>query len=204
MRSIDMEMDFKVVLMRQSPFAVREPGPDDIALRAMLNGAMCAPDHGKLKPWRFIVIAGDERRAFGAVLAEALRQREPRAADAVLATEHAKALRAPLIVVVIAKVRERKLVPAVEQIIAAGIAANNILLVAHGLGYGGMWRTGAAAYDEHVREALGIEASDSIVGFLYLGTPDIMPPPRDFAAVEPDVRYWHGSREVASARPGET
>ena len=204
MRSIDMEMDFKVVLMRQSPFAVREPGPDDIALRAMLNGAMCAPDHGKLKPWRFIVIAGDARRAFGAVLAEALRKRDPGASDAVLARERAKPLRAPLILVVVAKVRERDQVPPVEQIIAAGIAANNILLVAHGLGYGGMWRTGTAAYDKHVRQALGIEASASIVGFLYLGTPDIMPPARDFAAVEPDVRYWHGAREEASARPGET
>lgn len=192
MHFIEMEMDFNVVLTRQSPLTLREPGPDGTALRAMLNGAMCAPDHGKLKPWRFIVIAADARRAFGTVLAEALRQREPGASDAVLAREQAKALRAPMILVVIAKVRERKLVPAVEQVIATGIAANNILLVAHGLGYGGMWRTGAAAYDEHVRRALAVDASDSIVGFLYLGTPDVMPPPRDIATLDPDVRYWDG------------
>jgi nitroreductase len=199
-QSADMGMGFDVVLRRQSPLALREPGPDGTALRTMLDAAVCAPDHGKLKPWRFIVIAGAVRHAFGAVLAEALRQREPGASDALLAREQAKALRAPMILVVIAKVRERKLVPAVEQIIAAGIAANNILVAAHGLGYGGMWRTGAAAYDEHVRQALGIDTPDSIVGFLYLGTPETMPPARDLAALEPEVRYWHEALQVAAPR----
>ena len=191
-------MDFDVVFRRQSPFTLREPGPDDAALSTMLAAAMCAPDHGKLKPWRFIIIRGAARHAFGAVLAEALREREPGASDALLAREKAKALRAPIILVVIAELRDRKLVPPVEQIIAAGIAANNILLVAHGLGYGGMWRTGAAAYDAHVRQALGIDASDSIVAFLYLGTAETVPPPRDLAALKPEVRYWHGASQDAT------
>jgi nitroreductase len=193
-----MKMDFDVVLSRQSPFALREPGPDGAAITTTLTAAICAPDHGKLKPWRFIIIRGAARHAFGAVLAEALRKREPGASEALLAREKAKALRAPVILVVIAEVRERRLVPAIEQIIAAGIAAHNILLVAHGLGYGWMWRTGAAAYDAHVRQALGIDAPDSIVAFLYLGTPETVPSPRDIAALQPEVRDWDGVNKDAT------
>jgi len=189
---------FEVVLTRQSPLALREPGPDGPAVRTLLEAAMCAPDHGKLKPWRFIVIAGQARTAFGAVLADALKCREINASEARLAIERGKPLRAPLIIVVVAKLREHKLVPPVEQIISAGIAANNVLLVAHGLGYGGMWRTGAAAYDQRVREALGVADPDHIVAFLYLGTPDVMPPLRELAAFDPDLIYWQPQQSGGS------
>lgn len=167
----------------------------------MLLGAMCAPDHGRLRPWRFLLIAGEARNAFGAVIAEALARRRPGVGDDALARERAKALRAPLIVVVVAKMVEQRSIPAMEQIIAAGIAANNVLLVAHASGYAGMWRTGDAAYDPHVRSALGVQPAEAIVGFLYLGTPETMPPLRKLPDVKAFVRDWHGPEVTASASP---
>lgn len=183
-------LDLDLILTRQSPLTLRAPGPDDVALRAMLAAGMCGPDHGRLTPWRFTVIEGDGRQAFGRVLREALRLRVVDADDAMLAREEAKALRAPTIVIVTAEARERSSIPAVEQAIAAGIAAYNVLLAARAFGLAGLWRTGAHAYDAHVRRSLGLEPDTLIVGFLYLGTPDAMPRPRAHADVGMFVRRW--------------
>ncbi|HEY7788128.1 MAG TPA: nitroreductase [Casimicrobiaceae bacterium] len=184
--------DLDLILTRQSALALRAPGPDDATLQAMLGAAVCAPDHGRLAPWRFIVIEGEGRHALGRVLREALRRRVADTTEAVLAKEEAKALRAPAIVVVAAETRARKSIPVVEQVIAAGIAAYNILLAAHAFGLGGMWRTGPHAYDPQVRRALGLGAETTIVAFLYLGTPDAMPRPRERGGRGACVTRWPG------------
>jgi nitroreductase len=177
---------------RASPLALSDPAPDAAALAAMMRAAGRAPDHGKLKPWRFIVIAGNSRNVLGQVLADALRKREPDLPESAIDKERGKPLRAPLIIVVAARLREHKSVPGVEQIIAAGAAAQNILVAAHALGFGGFWRTGNAAYDNDVKTALGLHAADAIVGFLYLGTPAAPAapsPPSDHAAY---ITHWTG------------
>ena len=169
---------------RASPIALTEPAPDAAMLALMLRAAARAPDHGRLKPWRFIVIDGAARQALGEVLATALKRREPDAPEAVIEKERGKPLRAPLLIVVAAHVRDNSKVPAIEQVIAAGAAAQNILVAAHALGFGAFWRTGTAAYDETVKAALGLAASDAIVGFLYLGTTSVAAgpmPPSDHA-----------------------
>lgn len=175
---------------RASPPGLVEPAPDAQTLDRILRAGMRAPDHGRLRPWQFIIVAGAARTALGDVLAAALQRREPGVADTALAKERGKPLRAPLIIIVAAKLREHRGVPAVEQIIAAGAAAQNILVAAHALGFGGFWRTGAAAYDSAVKGALGLRADDAIVGFLYLGTASgataTLPTP-DVAA---HVTYW--------------
>ena len=175
---------------RASPAALVAPAPDAATLQRILGAAMRAPDHGRLRPWRFIVVEGAARDAFGAVLADALLRREPAAGEATLAKERAKPLRAPLIVVVAAVLREHRGVPAIEQIVAAGAAAENILVAAHALGFGAFWRTGAPAYDETVKRALGLKPDDAIVGFLYLGTPAAAPPPMPPADVAPHLTHW--------------
>jgi nitroreductase len=149
-----------------------------------------APDHARLRPWRFIIIEGDAREAFGDVLAAALRRREPEEPEPALAKERSKPLRAPMIVVVAARMREHRGVPGVEQIVASGAAAQNMLVAAHALGYGGFWRTGAAAYDDDVMRALGLASEDAIVGFLYLGTPSGTAPPLPAAEVATHVAHW--------------
>jgi nitroreductase len=184
---------------RASPLALTDPAPDPAALDAMLRAAVRAPDHGRLHPWRFVVIAGEARSRLGDVLAAALRTRDPNAPEAAVTKERAKPLRAPLIVVGAARLREHKNVPAIEQIIAAGAAAQNILVAAHAQGFGGFWRTGPAAYDNGVKAALGLDAQDSIVGFLYLGTPAVAAPPVAPPDLAEIVTEWTGP--VDSSHP---
>ena len=103
-------------------------------------------------------------------MAQSLRRREPGASDAKLDSEAKKALRAPLIVVAAAVVREVAKVPDIEQVVAVGAAVQNMLVSAHALGLGGFWRTGPFAYDEDTKRAFGLETKDVIVGILYIGS----------------------------------
>lgn len=153
---------------RVSPLRLGDVPPDDAALRQILDAGLRAADHGRLRPWKFLVMRGDARKRFGDVLAAALAKRDPGAAEGLLKAEREKPLRAPLLVVVAATPKEGK-IPAVEQVVAAGGAAQNMLVAAHALGLGGFWRTGAPAYDANVKRALGLKPTDEIVGILYLG-----------------------------------
>ena len=155
---------------RYSAAKLGAPSPSAAAMEAMLEAAARAPDHGRLRPWRLILIEGDARRAFGKILAESLLRRSPDAGDQALAREREKALRAPVIVVVATRCDRSAKVPAVEQIISAGCAAHGLMLAAFAQGLGAFWRTGEAAYDEAVKEALGVGADDLIIGFIYVGT----------------------------------
>jgi nitroreductase len=138
----------------------------------MLAAGAAAPDHGRLRPGRFIVIRGAARARGGEVFVEALRRRSPDAPEPALAQERERPLRAPLLVAVAARIaKDHPKIPEIEQILSAGAAAQNILLAAHALGYGAKWLTGANAYDEHVKRALGLVAEDRLISFIYLGTP---------------------------------
>lgn len=148
-----------------------EPGPTPEQLNAMLRAALRAPDHAILRPWRFIEISGDAREAFGETLLRGKLENEPELAEAQQIKLRSKALRAPTIVVVVAKLTEHYKVPEVEQLISAGCAANNMILAAHAMGLGAMWRTGASAYNPAVLRELGLDDNERIIGFLYVGTP---------------------------------
>lgn len=178
---------------RTSGIALGEPAPSPAEIETILAAAVRAPDHGKLRPWRFLLIASEGRHRLGEVLVEALARREPDAPAPLLQKEREKPLRAPLIVVVVAKVvPDHAKIPEIEQVISAGAAAQNIQLAAHALGYGCMWRTGAAAYDDHVKAALGLAPTDQIVGFMYLGKAQGTAPLRP-AAVSDFVCEWSGA-----------
>jgi len=180
------------LLTRASPVRLSDPAPDDATLGRILLAGTRAPDHGRLRPWRFFVVRGEARQRLGEILAETLRAREPDVPDSVVAKERGKPLRAPLIVVIAAKLQEHRKIPRDEQIIAAGAAAQNILLAAHALGFGGMWRTGAPAYDALVKRAFGLDEHDSIIGFLYLGTPAAAAPPIERPQLAPYIIEWNG------------
>ncbi|MBS0578954.1 MAG: nitroreductase family protein [Proteobacteria bacterium] len=159
-------------LLRQRKSAVKltDPAPDGRALELMLAAAVHAPDHGKLRPWRFVVIPREARAGFGELLAAQLQRTHAASSPETLARERQKAFRAPLILVVAAHTTPGVKIPVIEQVLSAGAAAHSILLAAVALGFNGVWKTGAPAYDETVRAALGLGADDVIVGFLYLGT----------------------------------
>ena len=191
--SLPVPLDaIQALTTRVSPAGLVAPAPDAEALEHILRAAVRAPDHGRLRPWHFLIVDGAAREALGHVLSDALRVRDPDVPEAALAKERVKPLRAPLVVVVAAKVREHRGVPAVEQIVATGAAAQNMLVAAHALGFGGFWRTGAAAYDERVKRALGLRPEDAIVGFVYLGTPAAAPAPLPAADLASHVTHWTG------------
>lgn len=148
-----------------------EPGPSAEQLDAMVRAALRAPDHAVLRPWRFIEISGAGREQFGEALLRAKLQSDPDLPEPQQIKMRSKALRAPTIIVVIASVTEHFKVPEVEQLISAGCAANNMILAAHALGLGAMWRTGASAYNAGLMQDLGLAGNEQIVGFLYVGTP---------------------------------
>ncbi len=181
------------LLRRYSARALSEPAPDDAALGLILESATRAPDHGRLRPWRFIVIGTEERATFGELLAEHLRRTKPGASEESLDRERRKAFRAPMIIAVAAVIQEGK-IPEIEQILSAGAAAQNMLHAAFALGFNAVWKTGGPAYDGHVKTALGLNPKDAIVGFLYVGTdeagPGELPRPdwRDF------VHRWRPTR----------
>ncbi|MBV9345882.1 MAG: nitroreductase family protein [Gammaproteobacteria bacterium] len=184
MQAIDL------LLQRRSARALTEPAPDADTLRLLLAAAARAPDHGRLRPWRFIVIRGAGRERLGELLAAHARRLHPAASEESLARERAKALRAPLVLVVAAQCQTEVKVPRLEQELSAACAAHAIMLAAVALGFNAMWKTGGAAYDAQVKEALGLAAEDALIGFIYLGTEPA--PARDTALRVPEdrLREW--------------
>jgi nitroreductase len=178
----------ELLLGRRSSVRLREPGPSEEELDTIFKSALTAPDHGKLRPWFFIVIREEQRQAFGNLMADMLKVRRPDSGLEALNRERQKALRAPVIIVTVARIKCDSRIPEVEQIMSAAAAAQNIMLAAHALGYGAMWRTGAGVYDANVKSALGLELTDIITGLIYIGTRDSEPPktvrpiPNDFVA----------------------
>jgi nitroreductase len=158
------------LLTRRSARALGEPAPDPGALELIFSAAARAPDHGRLRPWRFVVVRGAARERFGTLLADQLRRTHPQTGEESLQRERLKAFRAPLIVVVAAHCEPAVKIPVIEQTLSAGAAAHAMMLAAFVLGFNAMWKTGAAAYDPTVKQALGLEPDDAIVGFLYLGS----------------------------------
>lgn len=161
----------ELLVTRASNGKLGEPAPDDRALRVALEAAARAPDHGLVRPWRVRLVRGEARARLGDVFCDAARRRDPGASQEALEKVRRKPLRAPLLIVVAARVVEHPKAPAIEQILSAGMAAHAILLALHAQGFAALLRTGEAAYDPEVKRALGLAPADAIVGFIYVGTP---------------------------------
>jgi nitroreductase len=162
---------FAAIQTRSSAGRLAEPGPSPQQLDQLLQAAALAPDHGRLKPWRLVVLKDAVREAFTVAAVEAKRARLPAMTADQLVSERAKLSRSPAIVVVGCAVnREQTKVPEIEQVLAVGAAAQNLFLAAHDLGYGVMWKTGAAAYDPAVKATVGLRPDDHIVAIMHLGT----------------------------------
>jgi nitroreductase len=177
------------LLHRRSARALKDPAPDAAALELILESAARAPDHGRLRPWSFIVIRGAGRARFGELLAAHMQRTHAAVTESALEREREKAFRAPVIIVVAAICNTFVKIPIVEQVLAAGAAAQNIMLASFALGFNAMWRTGTAAYDEELKSALGLESKDTVVGFIYLGTEVAGGPPQR-QPCHYRVQYW--------------
>lgn len=147
-----------------------EPGPDPQELETLLTIAARVPDHGKLAPWRFIVLKGDGRARAGAALANVLAQKEPDAGEKRMADELKRFERAPLVIVVVSRAAPHVKIPEFEQLLSSAACAQNLLVAAAALGYGATWLTEWPAYDAEARAALGLSEAERITGFVYVGT----------------------------------
>ncbi|MCU1716511.1 nitroreductase family protein [Pseudomonas sp. 5P_3.1_Bac2] len=143
------------------------PAPTAEQRQVLFQAALRAPDHGQLRPWRFLTVEGAALNQLGEVFARAL---PADASPELLTKTRNMPLRAPLLVVVIATLSEHPKVPASEQLLAAGCAAHGILLAAHAQGIGAVWRTGELSYNRQVAAGLGLAENENIVAYLYLGT----------------------------------
>ena len=151
--------------------AMRGPGPSDEQIKTFITAASRVPDHGKLAPWRFLVIRGEARGALGDVLVTALTTSEPETTGERIALEQRRFLRAPVVIAVVSHVREGIAIPEWEQILSSGAACQTLCLAAHAQGFVANWITEWPAYHPIVREALGLHAGERIAGFIYLGHP---------------------------------
>jgi nitroreductase len=164
-----------LLFRRRSIGRLTEPAPTEDELETILRAAAAAPDHGELRPFRFVVLRGTDKDAFGTVLADAYLERVRTAGGepvpAKLEKERTKLGRAPLVIVVCAVHVHDDKIPWSDQVGSAHAAAQNALLAATALGYGSMWRTGDPVFDPFVKRALGLTEHDAVIGFLYVGTP---------------------------------
>lgn len=180
-----------LLLARRSVGVLEDPAPTGRDLELILDLGLRAPDHGRLRPWRFVLIRGDARAAFADRLVAAARRRDPAAPQALLDRYRAWPLRTPLLIGVGAVVRADHVIPEAEQILSAGAAAMNMLNAIHLLGYAGMWVTGANAYDPEINTLLGFEAPSRLVGFLAVGTARATPAGERPSRID-HVAEWDG------------
>jgi len=148
-----------------------DPLPRETVERLLDAGAQ-APNHHKVRPWRFVVLTGDGRKKLGDVMAASFADRNPGAPSEGLDKTRALPLRAPVVIAVgVDKPTETK-IQELENYAAVSAACQNILLAAHALGLGAIWRTGEWARDAKVKEFLGFAEDQHIAGFLYIGYPE--------------------------------
>lgn len=146
------------------------PGPDRNLLVEMIRLAGRTPDHGKLAPWRFVIVPDDRRDALAGLLVDAYRTERPAAKRAELDAMEQFARQAPALVVAMFSPRTDSHIPMWEQELSAGAACMNLLHAVHAHGFAGGWLTGWPAFSDRVRDAFGA-APERIAGFMFIGTP---------------------------------
>lgn len=179
----------EAIFTRHSMPKVRpDPIPREI-IEQLLAAAVQAPNHYRVRPWRFIVLTGSARERLGDVMAQAFKQHNPEATEVEMNRERSRPLRAPVLIAVgVDKPAEPKVLE-IENLCACAAAAENILLAANALGLGAMWRTGWAARDPDVKTFLGLESDQDLIAFIYVGYPEPLPEPRERPSFE-DRTTW--------------
>lgn len=178
-----------LVVNRRSASRLSEPAPKGEALENILRAGMRAPDHGTLQPWRFVIIEDEGRERFSQLLVAAAH--EDRMEEKAIEKARKSPFRAPMIITVVAHCEEHHKVPRWEQVVSAGCAVMAMQMAAQAQGFNGIWRSGAWTEHHAVRQAFNCREQDAIVGFLYLGTPQlkssttVLPP-----ETAPFVRYF--------------
>ncbi len=189
--AINMNQTLELLLNRRSNPKLMEPAPTAAELEMLLTTCLRAPDHAGLKPWHYVVIQGEGRNKLGQIMRDALAKTDPEADATKLEAIAKKPLRAPVVIAAICKYQEHPKVPWVEQVASVSAGVENLLVAAQSIGYAGYWRTGAMARDAHVKHCFGLTEQDEIVGFVYLGTPQMVLPEKSPPSLDDFVEYWN-------------
>jgi nitroreductase len=159
-----------LLLSRRSGSAklMKGPGPNAEQLRRILAAGIRVPDHGKLAPWRFIVFEGEGRARMGEILAHCIageRETSPERVE----QERNRFMRAPVVIGVVSRVREQIPIPVWEQQLSSGAVCMTIVLAAHAMGFVANWITEWYAYHPQVLARIGLNPTERIAGYIYVG-----------------------------------
>jgi nitroreductase len=180
---------FEAINTRHSAGKFKADALPRAVVMKLLDAGNQAPNHYKVRPWRFVVLTGNARSKLGDVMAASQADRFPDLPQDGFDKTRGLPLRAPVLIAVgVDKPSEGKVLE-VENICAVSAACQNILLAAHASGLGAIWRTGEWARDAKVKEFLGFAADQHIAGFIYLGFPEGVSEPAPRPSVE-DRTIW--------------
>ncbi|GIC77489.1 NAD(P)H nitroreductase [Moritella sp. F3] len=160
-----------LLVNRHSCNQLSAPAPSGEVLDNIINAGLRVPDHGGLTPWRFIISEGEGLNTLSHYFRDAAFNLGKTEKDVLKATN--APFRAPQIITVIARIEAHAKIPESEQLMSAGCVVMAMQMAAQAQGFNGIWRTGWFAYNDHIKQKLELEEKDEIVGFLYLGTPDV-------------------------------
>jgi nitroreductase len=156
---------------RQSIGQVKpDPMPREL-IEKILSAAVQAPNHYKVRPWRFVVMTGAGRAKLGEAMARSAMAGKPETTEDELKKDREKPLRAPVVIAVAVNKPGLTKAKEIENVCAAAAAVQNMLLASHALGLAAMWRTGPSATDPIIKQFFGWEADQHLIGFVYIGYP---------------------------------
>ncbi|GAB4503495.1 MAG: nitroreductase family protein [Anaerolineales bacterium] len=179
----------QAIYTRQSIGKVKPDPPSRALVEKLLAAGVQAPNHYKVRPWRFVVLSGAAREKLGQVMAASQKERQPDLPAEAYEKTRGLPLRAPVILAVgVDKPADSKVIE-IENIAAVAAACQNILLAAHAEGLGAIWRTGEWARDPQVKQFLGFAPDQHLIGFLYIGYPESQPQPPQRPSFE-DRTVW--------------
>ncbi len=167
------ELTAELIHARQTvlPKRLISPGPDPVQLHSILEAAAAAPDHGKLTPWRFVIVPNTARGRLARVFEEALLARDASATAEQLAQAGEKSYRAPLLMLAIAKTQEGDSgIDATERLVSAGCAIQNMLLMATALGFGSALTSGKALRSQPLAKLFDLQPGELALCFISVGT----------------------------------
>jgi len=187
----DTTTPLSLLLSRRSgkPRDMIAPGPDATQMGNILHAACRVPDHGKLAPWRFIVVGADQREALAALLTKAYRAEKPDAGRLELDAMEQFARQAPSLVVVLSSPKKESKIPLWEQELSVGAACMQLLNAVHAQGFVGGWLTGWPSYSAAVRAAFGSE-EERIAGFIFIGSPSKAQEERPRPEPDAVISHW--------------
>jgi nitroreductase len=183
------------ILARRSvaPRRLVPPGPSGSELRTMVEAAVAAPDHGRLRHWRFVLIPDDRRAALANAFAEAARESDPEIKPEMVEREAEKAHHGPALLAVIVRVKgDHPFAPVNEQWASAGAAIQNFLLAAEAAGYRAMIVSGKKVETQRLRRAFSLGEDEHLIGFIAVGKAMAEPAPIERPTAEDHLSVWAG------------